>query len=388
MLHKVPKLFIAYRAALLRCVHSAAPHDVSAAEKLGISALKNGLETLDLARLHEETLLNVLAIKSDRSNAEMIRLAGTFFTEAIMPIEGSHRAAREKNVQIQAAMDELNQRSRELVAKNKELKMEIQQRVIAEVALKTSELTTRKLLKEALHFQQELRSLSRNHFHMQEEERKVISRELHDVVAQTLTGINIRLTALALQTHANASEIQKNIAITLRHVEQSVDVVHRFARDLRPSVLDDLGLIPALNAYLKDFTERSGISGSISAFPSVETINDEEKTVLYRVAQEALVNIVRHSKATHATLTIRKLKNVVTMKIRDDGKGFTVNDPKNSQSKARLGLLGMRERVEMIGGSFLVTSVLGKGTLIQVKLDANIPQCGKKPAITAETTHP
>ena len=372
MLQKVPKLYIAYRAALKNYLHAAQPHDVSVAEKLGIKALKNGMETLDLARLHEATLLEILLLKSQRSNADMIRLAGTFFTEAMMPIEGSHRAVREKNVQIQAVNNELYQRTRELVAKNKELKKENQQRILAEEALKTSELRSRQLLKEALQFQQELRLLSRKHFQMQEEERKVISRELHDVVAQTLTGINIRLGALALQNHANASEIQKNIAITLRHVERSVDVVHRFARDLRPSVLDDLGLIPALTAYRKDFTERSGISATISTFPSVETINDEEKTVLYRVAQEAFVNIVRHSKAAHVSLSIRKFKNIITMKIRDDGKGFVVNAPKTSHSNLRLGLLGMRERVEMIGGKFQIESSPGKGTTIFVRLDVSL----------------
>ncbi len=368
MFHRNPKLFIAYRTALRFYLRALPPHDVSQAGKLGIRALKCGLETLDLARLHEEVLIDILSTDSPVHHAELIRLAGSFFAEAIMPIEGSHRVAREKNIQIQAAMNELRKRSQELVAKNKELKKEILHRIRMEVALKASEATTSKLLKESLHFQDELRSLSRNHFQMQEEDRKIISRELHDVVAQTLTGINIRLTALALQTHANSREILKNIAITQRHVEQSVDVVHRFACDLRPTVLDDLGLIPALNAYLIDFTERSGIASKISAFPTVENISDEEKTVLYRVAQEALVNIVRHSKADHATLTIRKRNNILTMKIRDDGKGFAINAPKSGTNKLRLGLLGMRERVEMVGGKFLLESSPGKGTTIQVKL--------------------
>jgi len=368
MLHKTPKLLRAYRAALRRYLNDTPNHDLSEAGKLGLRAHKIKLETLDLARLHEEALIELVLKRSDIRNNEIIRLAGTFFAEAIRPIEGSHRAAREKNVQIQAALDKLSQRSVQLAVMNEELKTEIQRRVLVEKSLKTSEKTSSKLLEESLHLQEELRSLSRRHFTAQEEERKRISRELHDVIAQTLTGINIRLASLTLQTQANSADIHKKIAITQRLVEKSVNVVHQFACDLRPTVLDDLGLIPALNAYLNDFSKRSGIDGSFSAFPKVENLSSEKKTVLYRVAQEALVNITRHSKATHATVTIRKRKEVSRMKIHDDGKGFIINNRRTSKGNQSLGLLGMRERVEMVGGKFFVASKPGKGTTIQVDL--------------------
>jgi signal transduction histidine kinase len=368
MLRKLPRLLREYRAALRRYLKGAPFSDLSEAGKLGLRALKIGLETLDLARLHEEALIVLVLKHPDVRNDDMVRLAGTFFAEAITPIEGSHRAAREKNIQLKAAVDKLSQRSVELAESNKELKREIQRRVQVERNLKISETTTSELLKESLLLQQELRFLSRRLLTAQEEERKRISRELHDVVAQTLTGINIRLAALTLQTHANSTEIHEKIEITQRLVEQSVDIVHRFARDLRPTVLDDLGLIAALKSYLNDFTSRSGIMGSLNAFPSVEKLTSEEKTVLYRVAQEALVNITRHSKATRATVTIRKSRDGVRMQIHDDGKGFKVSARRISKGSERLGLLGMRERVEMVGGRFYVESEPGKGTTIQADL--------------------
>ncbi len=94
----------------------------------------------------------------------------------------------------------------------------------------------------------------------------MISRELHDVIAQTLTGINVRLAALKKESTLNNKDLQRNIASTQRLVEKSVDIVHRFARELRPAVLDDLGLIPALHSFMKDFTKRTGVRVSLTAF--------------------------------------------------------------------------------------------------------------------------
>ena len=111
--------------------------------------------------------------------------------------------------------------------------------------------------------QEQLRLLSRQLLSAQEEERKRISRELHDVIAQTLTGINVRLATLKKEATLNTKGLERNIARTQRLVEKSVDIVHRFARELRPTVLDDLGLIPALHSFMKNFTRRDGHPGQL-----------------------------------------------------------------------------------------------------------------------------
>jgi signal transduction histidine kinase len=210
----------------------------------------------------------------------------------------------------------------------------------------------------------ELRLLSRRFLSAQEEERKKISRELHDVIAQTLTGINVRLAGLKKAATSNTRDLEQNISQTQRLVEDSVNIVHRFARELRPTALDDLGLIPALHAFMKSFTEQTGILVSLSAFAAVEQLSEDKRTVLYRVAQEALTNAARHSHASRAEVAISRLVGALCVRIKDNGNGFQTNRLSRVRRGERLGLLGMRERLEMVGGDFTITSVPGKGTTV------------------------
>jgi len=223
-------------------------------------------------------------------------------------------------------------------------------------------------LEQSHHMQEQLRHLSREVLRAQEEERKRISRELHDVIAQTLTGINVRLAGLKANATVNTKELQRNITRTQQLVEQSVNIVHRFARELRPTVLDDVGLIPALHTFMKSFREETGIHVSLSAFAAVEHVNGEKRTVLYRVVQEALTNVARHARASRVEVRIQKLDDAVCIKIEDDGKGFPAERVLRSKKQIRLGLLGMRERVEMVNGNFTVESTPGKGTTIQAQI--------------------
>ena len=207
--------------------------------------------------------------------------------------------------------------------------------------------------------------LSRQLLSAQEEERKKISRELHDVIAQTLTTINIRLAALKKEAALNTKGLERSIARTQQLVEQSVNIVHQFARELRPAVLDDLGLIPALHTFMKDFTKQTGIRMHFKTFTTrIEQLDGDKRTVLFRVAQEALANVARHAQASEAEVRIRKRDGVICMKICDNGKGFQEERVLHAKKSKRLGLLGMRERLEMVGGSFTIESAPGKGTTV------------------------
>jgi signal transduction histidine kinase len=218
--------------------------------------------------------------------------------------------------------------------------------------------------------QEQLRLLSRQLLSAQEEERKKISRELHDVIAQTLTGINVRLTTLKNEAAANTRGLKRNIERTQRLVENSVNFVHRFARELRPAVLDDVGLIPALHSFMKDFTKRTGIRIHFTTFTSarLKELDGDKRTVLYRVAQEALTNVARHAQASRAEVRIQKLDGRVCMRIKDNGKGFPAEHLLHGKKKNRLGLLGMRERVEMVRGRFSIQSARGRGTTILAQI--------------------
>jgi two-component system sensor histidine kinase DegS len=216
--------------------------------------------------------------------------------------------------------------------------------------------------------QERLRQLSRQILSTQEDERKRISRELHDVVAQTLAGINVRLTALKQDAAIKPQDLARNLARAQKLVEQSATVVHRFARELRPTVLDDLGLIPALRTFLSGFRQETGMSVSLSASAAVEQVNGDKRTVLFRCAQEALTNAARHAKASRVDVVIQKLERAVSLRITDDGRGFPQGRSRSVHAGKRLGLLGMRERLEMVGGSFQVTSARGKGTTIHAQI--------------------
>ena len=152
--------------------------------------------------------------------------------------------------------------------------------------------------------QEHLRRLSHEILSAQEEERKKISRELHDEIGQTLTAINVKLATLKKEATVNTKDLKRKIASTQRLVEQSMNTVHRFARELRPPLLDDLGLIPALHSYMKGFTKRTHIPIRFTTFAAVERLDSDKRTVLYRVAQEALTNVAKHAQASLVEVSI------------------------------------------------------------------------------------
>ncbi len=184
------------------------------------------------------------------------------------------------------------------------------------------------------------------------------------MIAQTLTGINIRLATLKKAAALNPRSFEQSLARTQQLVEKSVNIVHRFARELRPAVLDDLGLIPALHAFMKNFAAETGVRAHLTAFAGVEQLDTVRRTVLFRVAQEALTNVSRHAKASRVEVTIQKLPGGINMTVKDDGKSFEAERILHGKGSKRLGLLGMRERLEMVGGRFEVESAPGSGTTI------------------------
>jgi signal transduction histidine kinase len=358
-----------YQGALRKHLKQGRQASVESARGLGSQALAGGLQTLELAKLHEQVLVGeVLPGCSAGQRAALIKQAGIFFAVAITPLEKTHHSAREDTALLKKFVETLSRRTVELAASNLELSLEITQRKAAEEALRKSQHHYSQLLEKSERLREQLRRLSRQILSAQEEERKEISRELHDVIAQTLTGINVRLAALKKEAAVNTTGLERNIARTQRLVEKSVNIVHQFARQLRPAVLDDLGLVPALQSYLKQFIARTGVRAYLTAFAGVERLDAGERTVLYRVAQESLTNVARHAKASRVGVSIWKLPSAICMEIKDDGRSFEVEQTLNGHGHKRLGLLGMRERVEMVGGTFGVQSAPGQGTSIRVEI--------------------
>jgi signal transduction histidine kinase len=328
-----------------------------------------GLDTLDLAQLHVRALTALTPVDSSAAaRVKAAKKASGFFLDVLIPVERTHRAMSENVGKLKRAVETLQRRTVELTAANKRQRKEVAQRKLAERSLLKSEQHHRVLLKEARQMQRRLRHLSHQVLSAQEEERKEISRELHDEIVQTLTGINVQLATLKIESGVSKERFTKNISYTQRLVEKSVNIVHQFARDLRPTLLDDLGLIPALQAYLKGYTERTGIHVQFTVFAGVEKLNNDKRTVLFRVAQAALINTDQHAHATNVRISIKNVSPAVLMEIHDDGGSFDVAHVLDSKRNKRLGLIGMRERVEMVGGTFGLISKPGHGTTITVRI--------------------
>jgi signal transduction histidine kinase len=195
---------------------------------LGRQAVALGLETLELARIHELAL-----VKLDLSDGkrEVIQRAEIFFIEAITPIVETHRAARQSKINLDRVNGALSRRTLELAATNRQLQQGIIRRKTVEAALKKSGQHYAKLLKDSLQLQEGLRQLTHQVFAAQEEERRQISRELQDEVAQTLLGINVRLHSLKREARGNTKGLKNEIASTQRLVVKSAQSVRRVARE-------------------------------------------------------------------------------------------------------------------------------------------------------------
>jgi len=209
----------------------------------------------------------------------------------------------------------------------------------------------------------ELKQLSARLVEAQENERRSISRELHDAVGQTLTGIRVELANLSRKIRNQQMEgLDTQVDEIKDMVEDSVGVVRNMALLLRPSMLDDLGLVPALQWQAREVSKRTGVRVKVAAEAVSEDLPEEHKTCVYRVVQEALHNCVQHSEASMVRVTVRQEADRILLAIQDDGKGF------DTQLERGLGLLGIQERVSHLGGTFSVESQPGSGAILGIVL--------------------
>jgi signal transduction histidine kinase len=201
--------------------------------------------------------------------------------------------------------------------------------------------------------------------HVQEEERKRISRELHDEVGQALTAMNTQLAAAQRDCPGEQDSLPRaRIAEIEKLLIGAMNRVHNFARELRPTVLDDLGLSPALRSYLKEYAERTGLLVSFDRGAENITLDAEQRTALFRIAQECLVNVAKHAQASEVVVTLLHVEKGMQLRIKDNGKGFASEQERSAAKKKRLGLLGMEERARLVNGRLLVQSFPGKGTTV------------------------
>ena len=201
----------------------------------------------------------------------------------------------------------------------------------------------------------------------QEQERKRIARELHDETSQVLTSLLISLAIL--EESVTTQEARDRIADTRKLAHQTLRAIRNLSIDLRPSALDDLGLLPALRWYVKEYQQKCAIEVEFSAPSFKDRLPPEMETALYRIVQEALTNTVRHANAKKVVITMKEDEGTIYASIADDGCGFDFEALRRSPDQERgLGLAGMNERVLLLDGLLNVLSSTGHGTVIEVRI--------------------
>jgi len=211
----------------------------------------------------------------------------------------------------------------------------------------------------------QLRFLTRRLIDAREDECKRISLELHDAIGQALTVIGFNLSFLQ---NAIPDVCQEILDDTVSIVDNMSNQIRNLSLDLRPSMLDDLGLIPTLRWHLNRFTRRTKIKTKLETVELDEYRNESLEITIYRIVQESLNNIAKHAEAKNVEISLKREITRITGFIQDDGKGFNINENFQTNEGKHIGLLSMKERISILGGTFKIQSGKGQGTRINIEI--------------------
>ncbi|HPL64719.1 MAG TPA: PAS domain S-box protein [Syntrophales bacterium] len=228
------------------------------------------------------------------------------------------------------------------------------------------DVTERRLAREELKKSRErLRALAAGIETVREEERTRIARELHDELGQVLTGLKMDVSWIQKRLSPGEKLLRDKMQYMLEYLNPAVQMVRRISTELRPGILDDLGLKEAMEWQIRDFENRTGIRVALCSNLGENRPQGDVNTALFRILQESLTNIIRHAGATEVAIDIEQKKNSISLRVRDNGRGIS---KRRSEARNSIGIAGMRERAELAGGEFRITGSRGKGTEIFVEI--------------------
>jgi PAS domain S-box-containing protein len=210
-----------------------------------------------------------------------------------------------------------------------------------------------------------LRNLAVHLLHAREEERKRVAREMHDDLGQVLTALKMDLQWIDKKLVPRSTEAMEKIQGAIALADQTIEIVHRISLELRPGLLDDLGLSAAIEWLGGDFSRRHGIPCRMDIAAPESRIGGNSSTVLFRIIQEALANVARHAQASHVSVKLWEVEHTLRIHVQDDGCGIT---EEQSLSSLSLGLIGIRERVQGLGGAMSLSGRPGEGTILEVTI--------------------
>jgi PAS domain S-box-containing protein len=328
-----------------------APEDIKGAkpeESLSLAAEKGRYELQgwrvrkDGSRYWADIVVS--AIRDESGNLRGFAKVTRDMTERKQAEEVLKKTNEELDLRVQ-------RRTEELAKANQELQAEINERRRAEAKLRSS-------------FEQ-LRALAARLQRVREEERTMIAREIHDELGQALTAMKMDVAWLLQKLPEADTPLRERMQSTLRLVDDTIKTVRRIASDLRPGLLDDLGLAAAIEWQAQDFQSRTGIRCQVTLPREEIRLDPDRSTAIFRIFQETLTNVARHADASSVDVRFALRNKFLILEVQDNGIGI---EPSVTGDTRSLGLLGMRERAQILGGEFEVSGSPGKGTTVTLRI--------------------
>ncbi len=362
-----------YRRALGEYLEHRDEDRLGVACELGYAAMRRGMGVFDLVRLHEDSWPQAAGASGSRYGAAQQFLAAReFLMDALSPFDAALR-------RLPATQARVGDLELALARRGQELAGLIAGQLEQHAALRCAKARTVKLCQQVRTLKSAVLSYPEKLVQVHEAERKRVSRELHDDVGQLLVALNVSLAILKKEADL-ANGFHRHVETAQALVAQSMESVHRVCRNLRADALDRLGLREAIADYVRTFAERAGVKGVVHSTSDLSGLGGEQEVVLYRIAQESITNVVKHAHATRLEVRLLRLPRDVCMEVADNGHAFNVEETLVEKAGTRLGLLGMRERVQLMRGDFSVDSVVGRGTTVRVRLPLAPPAGGRTEA--------
>jgi signal transduction histidine kinase len=241
------------------------------------------------------------------------------------------------------------------------------QRALREAGERAERRRTEERLKKS---HEQLRALSMYLQHIREDERIRISRQVHDELGQALTGLKMDLYWLANRVPKQLRAVREKTKTMSAHIDTTIQTVRRISTELRPGILDDIGLVAAIEWQAAEFQKRTGVKCEVTSEINEPILDEELNTAFFRIFQESLTNVVRHANASRVDVRLWEQQGNLFMEIKDNGRGISETELSNTKS---LGLLGMRERAALLRGELTVSGLSGEGTMVRVRIPCQQP---------------